>query len=63
MASNMSIAQIRQYMHGADVTEAKIDAELAKLTPEQIAAGRDEILKESWETIHRLKRVIDEMTI
>lgn len=60
---NISIADIRRELHEADVAEAKIDAENAKLTPEQIAEGYGAVLSEAYTTIHRLKKLIDAMTI
>lgn len=61
--SNISIADVRRELHEADVAEALIDAEIAKLTPEQIAAGNKDILDTAYTTIHRLKKFIDSIII
>lgn len=61
--NNISIADIRRELHEADIAEAAIDAEMAKLTPEQIAAGQKGILDEAYTTIYRLKKLIDAITI
>ena len=60
---NISISDIRQELHRAEIAEAMIDAEIAKLTPEQIAAGNKNILDEAYAAIHRLKKLIDSITI